>query len=730
MFDFQDPSRVNYGTSASHATVQAELSGRTAFGDESVLVQLKIDRVDSHFVQNCAKTLEDSLEEDIKALRNIVKRAEQKDPKDLEYEVLHDLDYPDPREVRPEDRRSYRQELMQHRLSLVLKHIQCAPEPDEANRGDRYNRCFSHQVLAADHDTSEKDYTLGFPHFYPDFTLIDVGQIKDSHKDVGVDGWHDRDVFVVIRPSSLQHPYPASEGGLARPILTHAANFARLHLSARPFLLFSVCLLVFGGDFCVCIFDRAGARVSPKLNMWRDLDTFIRVVRNMTRHLTKIELGHDPSVSLAPSSLQSSSNYPAWIIDPIGSDLRRWCTVGAPIWSSLSLFGRGTFVWYVREVSATGELVGPVRILKSAWRSSQRDPESSIYQSVRGSHPGLAQYVVGADVVPKFPGSLEKVTTHYLRRRLLKSDEKTKILHRIVIGTVGKPIWMYETEEQLIDGLISALEAHKFLCDQKILHRDISAGNVLLSDHPEEVGAVGFITDLDLAMMEPDGEIKSTETVHATSEYGLYSQGLQGPTTRTQIQFAAEGGDVITGTMQFMSRRLLQAVHYKETTVSTAADDVESFFWVLVYAVFRKLLAAPTTDVEEKQVLTHFRNTFGRTSVLEIFTARGGAFHEGIYKQNTYCRMVSYPLRLLLDQYHFLITGSTVPASVPLGRDIPSSYPKPEVSLIDPQLYKLRNEVRKRREHYFSHDGMIAALKQTRQGIQKQREGRKLGSQA
>ncbi|KAI0667495.1 hypothetical protein C8Q78DRAFT_1053387 [Trametes maxima] len=106
MFEFTNPSRINYGTSASHATVQAELSGRTLFGDGSVLTQLRIDNVDWHFVQMCAKTLEESLEEDITALRNIVKKAEQEDSKHLEYEVLHDLDYPDPRDVGPEDRRS------------------------------------------------------------------------------------------------------------------------------------------------------------------------------------------------------------------------------------------------------------------------------------------------------------------------------------------------------------------------------------------------------------------------------------------------------------------------------------------------------------------------------------------------------------------------------------------------------------------------------------------------
>ncbi|KAI0641630.1 hypothetical protein C8Q79DRAFT_282695 [Trametes meyenii] len=350
--------------------------------------------------------------------------------------------------------------------------------------------------------------------------------------------------------------------------------------------------------------------------MWRDFETFIRVVRSMTRHLSDIDMGHDPSVTLAPTTLWNSGNEPSWIINCVGSDTRRWCTVGAPIWSSLSLFGRGTFVWYIREVSAVyDELRGPVMILKSAWRESGRDAESHIYEAVKGSHPGLAKYVIGADVVTS-PGGTEKITTHYLRQRSPAPDETTKVLHRIVLGSTGRPIWKYDTEEQLIDGLISAIEAHKFLWDQKVLHRDISAGNVLLSDYPEEVGAAGFITDLDLARTEPDVELNSTETVHATSEYGRYPQRLQGPMTRIRIRFGTQHGDVITGTLQFMSRRLLHSMRTKDTSVvPTAADDVESFFWVLVYAVFRKLLAAPTANKEEEEeVLTHFRSTFGGTS--------------------------------------------------------------------------------------------------------------------
>ncbi|KAI0667496.1 hypothetical protein C8Q78DRAFT_1082214 [Trametes maxima] len=718
MSDDPAASRVNYGTSVSHAAVQAELAERVEFDDRSILGQLEIDKVDTRIVLECSKNLQVESATDIAFLKDLVRAADQVDPRDLEYEAIAEQGYPDPKALAPEERKSRRERKMYGPLERIFSYIQAASSPNASEEeSEGFDRVFSRQSAAF---TPDQDHTLGFPHFIPDFTLI---RTPDCDKKEIWTRWCDRSGFAVIRPSSRQHPYPALEDGLAPPILTHAANCARLHLSARPFQLFSVGLLIFGGDFCVCIFDRAGARISPKFNMWRDLDTFIRVVRSMTRRLTDVELGRDPSVSQAPPDLQSSLNYPAWIIDPIGSDLRRWCTVGAPIWSSLSLFGRGTFVWYVRELSAAGELIGPVMILKSAWRSSQRDPESYIYEAVRGSHPGLAKFVVGADVVP-FPGSLEKVTTHYLRDRPLKPDDKTKILHRIVISTTGRPIWQYETEEQLLDGLISALEAHKFLWDQKILHRDISAGNILLSDYPEEVGAAGFITDLDLARtLEPDAEVKSTETVHATSEYGRYPERLQGPMTRTLIRFGTQRGDVITGTLQFMSRRLLHSMCIQDTSaVPTAADDVESFFWVLVYALMRKMIATEVGTTGEKiKLMDQFRSYFGGTSVAEILASRTNtSFYDVVFVLDGCRQAVSYPVRSLLFEYRGVIATYIPPRSFPWGPDGPGESDQMFVEHLgnkatrDPNHGKALAETH---DLFFSHEGMIKLLKETRRHL-------------
>ena len=69
--------------------------------------------------------------------------------------------------------------------------------------------------------------------------------------------------------------------------------------------------------------------------------------------LTIPELGSDPTVLVLDDSetqrLTGGQTYPSAIVSGIGNDPREWCTIGPPIWSSVSFLGRGTNVWRVRQ---------------------------------------------------------------------------------------------------------------------------------------------------------------------------------------------------------------------------------------------------------------------------------------------------------------------------------------------------------------------------------------------
>jgi Fungal protein kinase len=97
-------------------------------------------------------------------------------------------------------------------------------------------------------------------------------------------------------------------------------------------------------------------------------------------------------------------------------------------------------------------------------------------------------------------------------------DQPTMILHRLILRTVGCPLWDYTSDRDLLAGFPDALilegecllitiyrhlhPAHRTLCDRENLHRDISAGNILLTETQDNDGRCGLITDLEFAHIQ------------------------------------------------------------------------------------------------------------------------------------------------------------------------------------------------------------------------------------
>lgn len=251
------------------------------------------------------------------------------------------------------------------------------------------------------------------------------------------------------------------------PIVTQCADYARLHLSASPFQLFSIGLMIFGFEFCVAIFDRDGIMFSPIRDMLKDKGVFIRVVRRLTCDLSPVELGQDPTVRMIgdvesipwkekAKAVAGTDKFPCFSITMGGNDHRQWFTLGPPIWTSISLLGRGTSIWRVCEATDPADVTQPVLVLKNAWRSSKRTAESDIYKSITDSHPGVASHYFGTDVM--FPGiDNHTINVNNLRGDAPCDDEGTPILHRLLLKTIGRPLWEYSSDLEFLKGLRAAL---------------------------------------------------------------------------------------------------------------------------------------------------------------------------------------------------------------------------------------------------------------------------------
>jgi Fungal protein kinase len=130
-----------------------------------------------------------------------------------------------------------------------------------------------------------------------------------------------------------------------------------------------------------------------------------------------------------------------------------------------------------------------------------------------------------------------------------KNSFDNRIFCCLVISPPGRGLRDFRSIPQLLEAFRDAIKAHRsLLMDGKILHRDISENNTIITDPRKADGFAGTLIDLDLA-----------------KELG------SGPS----------GARHRTGTMQFMAIEVLLGISH------TYRHDLESFFYVLLWLCAR-----------------------------------------------------------------------------------------------------------------------------------------------
>ncbi|KAI1310400.1 FunK1 protein kinase [Xylaria venustula] len=93
---------------------------------------------------------------------------------------------------------------------------------------------------------------------------------------------------------------------------------------------------------------------------------------------------------------------------------------------------------------------------------------------------------------------------------------QNRILDCIVTSPIGRRLYTFQSRLELLQVLNEAIKCHRSLYyDAKILHHDISAGNIIMVDDQEEGKPKGMLIDLDTAIElpeEPETEAKKTGT--------------------------------------------------------------------------------------------------------------------------------------------------------------------------------------------------------------------------
>ncbi|CZS92412.1 uncharacterized protein RAG0_02864 [Rhynchosporium agropyri] len=124
-----------------------------------------------------------------------------------------------------------------------------------------------------------------------------------------------------------------------------------------------------------------------------------------------------------------------------------------------------------------------------------------------------------------------------------------RIHYCLVTSPAGRPLREHQSVKELLEALRDAIRGHKSLLeDGKILHRDVSENNIIITDFSAKGASKGRLIDLDLAK---------------------------------ELDSKPSGARHRTGTMQFMAIEVLEGKGH------TYRHDLESFFYVFLWMCIR-----------------------------------------------------------------------------------------------------------------------------------------------
>ncbi|KAJ7044555.1 hypothetical protein C8F04DRAFT_942097, partial [Mycena alexandri] len=297
-------------------------------------------------------------------------------------------------------------------------------------------------------------------------------------------------------------------------------------------------------------------------------------------------LGHDSTVSAptqahkkqmftelkklpqyASMSFEDATTRSRWVRVKFGDKDTRAFTIGPPIFQSKGLFGRGT---RVERVLIEGQDPPQMYAMKDAWRQACRRPESHYYEVIQdyanekcaGQTKGLATCIGSVDLSTLYPE--HKTITAGLRAG---GNELLDSCHdRSLFTPVGFTLDQFHSTKQLVQALRSAIAGHGLALLAGVLHRDVSAGNVLIDEDVPASPDAGFILDFDYSEFTEEG-LERFAKLHPDFYMEEVDKDLKD----------------ITGTYPFMALPALPAVVH----TYSSQHDLESFYWLLVWLLLR-----------------------------------------------------------------------------------------------------------------------------------------------
>ncbi|KAH8898376.1 FunK1 protein kinase [Thozetella sp. PMI_491] len=325
--------------------------------------------------------------------------------------------------------------------------------------------------------------------------------------------------------------------------------------ASQPTRLFLHGFYIRGSLIELWVFDRSGLYCSDLFDIQKDFIQFLSIVLSYQR-MTDQDLGRINIIET-----DKGGSYILYL-------------ESQPIASREDLVGTGTTCYRARMPDSNRWNY----VLKFKWRWARERPEDELLKLAKEKR---AWGAVSLDYYEEIEstanlrrglrwGSHRKFARMHFRKRsgniegqrqeitcntdgLVEYTEETgnlfqnRILACIVTSPVGRPLHTFQSLLELIQVFRDAVKCHRSLCnDAKILHQDISPGNMIILDGQDEGKPQGILIDLDSAIELAEGV----------------------------------GTDLdITGTRPFMAIGVLKSERH------TYRHDLESFLYVFLWTI-------------------------------------------------------------------------------------------------------------------------------------------------
>jgi hypothetical protein len=203
-------------------------------------------------------------------------------------------------------------------------------------------------------------------------------------------------------------------------------------------------------------------------------------------------------------------------------ELRTFVTLGKALHISPGLFSRATRVWKVVPLLRENEIVEhaqfEIMALKDTWRARNMVPEvenyNHIFKDETHTVRGLATCRGNLDLGEEIPDGHRTTSMDVTNPT---TDLQNRHHMRMILHPVGKKLDEFTSTHLLVEGLRDAIEGaqteyrttirtevrsgHRFAFERNVLHRDVSFGNVMLTDNGD---FRGYLQDFDYSTFVGD----------------------------------------------------------------------------------------------------------------------------------------------------------------------------------------------------------------------------------